>query len=96
MTNGKQIEHAIKRVADAEIEAARKYRDAGIEDFKGEQDMISMFRQDCRNRIEAARLAKKGQIIEARRKVSMMDTAARDAITDEFFDMLDTLSNLVK
>lgn len=95
MFNSKQLEQAIKRVADTEIEAAREHRDESIKNFPGEQDMISMFRDDCRQRIKAAQLAKKGYFQEAFNKVNGLDTAARDVVTDEFWDMLTTVHELL-
>jgi hypothetical protein len=96
MTNDKQILHAVKRIANAEIEAARKYRDDGIKYFKGDQEMIDMYRGDCRDRVEAARLAKNGQFVEAFETIRMMDTAARDSVTDEFYNMLYQFWSMMK
>ncbi len=78
----------ITRVADLEIKDARKRRDGGIAHFKGDKGMADMYRADCRDRIKAARLAKKGKFLEARSVISGMDTGARDEVTDEFWNLI--------
>lgn len=85
----------VRRVADNEITAAREYRDKGIQYFRGEKDMENMYRADCRTRVAAARLAKKGQFQEAWKLVTEQDTAARDEVTDEFWDLLYDLNGEV-
>lgn len=77
-----------KRVAGNEIKAAREYRDKGIAAFPGEKSMEKMYRDDCLTRIMAAQLLKKGQYQEAFTLALEQDTAVRESITDEFWDLL--------
>lgn len=78
----------VRRVADNEITAAREHRDGAIKEFRGDKDMEDMYRADCRARVKAARLAKQGKLQEAWVVAQSLDTAARDEITDEFWDLL--------
>lgn len=85
----------VTRVADAEIAAARAYRDDGIAYFKGDKSMHDMYRADARDRIMAARLAKKGKFLDARNVMTSMDTAARDEITNEFWNLITDITEEV-
>jgi len=85
----------VKRVADKEIEAARKYRDGCVAHFRKEPDMVAMFRDDCNTRVKAARLAKKGQYREALETARNQDTAARDQVTEEFWNLMEELTQEV-
>ena len=81
----------IKRVANAEIAEARKYRDENIAHFRNDPGMVSMFRADCRTRIRAAQLAKQGDYKLAASTMKDQDTAAREAVTDEFWNLMNDL-----
>lgn len=94
MRKDSNLAQAVKNVADAEIVDAREYRDESIKNFPGDKRMADMFRADCRDRISAARALKRGDIDEAYDIMHGMDTAARDGITDAFWDLVNSLKKL--
>lgn len=89
-----QLTGKINEICDREIEAAREYRDRGIQIFRGEKSMENMFRADCRDRVAAARAAKKGDFERAFNIMTGMDTAARDEVTDRFWNVITSLNEL--
>jgi hypothetical protein len=51
-------------------------------------NMIAMFLRDAADMMKVAQFIKKGEYEKAREKAWSMDTAARDYIPDEFWDMV--------
>lgn len=89
-----ELMQKVKKIADAEIKDAREYRDDGLASFRDDKTMQDMYRADCRDRIKAARHAKKGQLTEAHKAMTETDTAVRDSVTDDFWNLIVYLKDI--
>ena len=56
--------------------------------YQGQPDMIKMFEDDHRDLLFVAKLIKKGDLRGAAQKAWQMDTAARDEIPTDVYDVL--------
>lgn len=77
-----------KELAKVAVAEARKSRDEGVSQFRGETGMVEMYRDDCKQLKEVYKLFVQGKLNEAKSKADGLDTAVREAVNDRIWDVI--------
>lgn len=79
-----------KKLAKELRDVAKEYLAQGLSSFKGEADMIAMFRNDAKDLREVASLIRRQDLKKAWIKAYRLDTAVREIIPDNIWDAIET------